>query len=237
MTNKLQPKSQKLEKYFETNYKTKPFDDTKWWVRNSHDEYVESVWVNDSQFIATKIKPNMLPDFLNMGWVEGKSDDHFFVPQDILRYAKTVHNIDMPKMFSVEIATYEYLKSNQLMRTPLFESDLREAIKNCNVHPLSKHYKQLYLQMKSVKHLFRMWYIGEIETQINPKTKSKETCLYLISPIQIVLQNTLDLPPTRLQKLRALLDNGDFSVEREYERACLEAYEDDCCRRDADRIE
>jgi hypothetical protein len=52
-----------------------------------------------------------------------------------------------------------------------------------------------------------------------------------------VLQNTLDIPPTRVEKLRALMDNGDFSVEREYESACSEEHEDDCCRRDADWIE
>ncbi len=235
MTTKLQPKSQKLEKYFETNYKTKPFDDTKWWVRNSHDEYIESVWVNDSQFIATKIKPNMLPDFLNAGWVEGKTDDHFFVPQDILRWCQ--NSRDIPQMCSVQTATHEYLKSKQLMRTFLFESDLREAIKNCDLHPLFNDYKKMYLQSESVKHRFRKWYIGEIETQINPKTKSKETCLYLISPIRLVLQNTLDIPPTRVEKLRALMDNGDFSVEREYESACSEEHEDDCRRRDAVWIE
>jgi hypothetical protein len=209
--------------------------DKKWWIRNSYDDLVESVWVNDSKLISTRIKPNVLPDFLDAGWVEGMNRDLFFVPQEVLRTAEHIRNF--PEIYPIVIASYEYLKNNQLMRTFLFESDLRESFKNCVLPPDLNGYKELFLEPKSVKQWFRTWYIGEIKTQLNPKTNLNETCLYLIIPTWLAWRNTLDIPPTRVKKLQALMDEGDFSVEEEYENAILEEYEDDCCRRDADWIE
>jgi hypothetical protein len=216
-----------LQEGWELGAKRRPrlsrYDDTEWWGRNSYEEKVETLWINDSNLIKTKIPPQELEYFQKEGWVEGAEENQIFIPTEILEYNLSVRN--NPTWFGIAIKLFEYFEKNNLSNTAFFDDELKEIMKKLEIPKYENHIRKALLE-GSILTYCKSLFLGEEELRINPKNDKAEYCVRLKTPIYILLEKTPNIPPDKEKRFWTKLDNGGFSGLGPYEDPVMELYED-----------